>query len=355
MFGGADPSIVNLVPSDIEIRENHFFKPLSWKSDDPSYTGMNWAVKNLLELKNAQRVLVDGNIFENNWVNAQIGFAILFTPRNQDGAAPWSMVQDVTFTHNIVRHSASAISTLGTDTINTITQQTSRILVQDNVLDDIGTAQWGRGNYPGTGFSFYTGAANVTIDHNTLLNTGPAVYGDLSANTAFVYRNNIAPYNIGTANYGLCCSGVMDNIDGIGGGGTTGNANLTLSTYFPGAIFVKNVMAGGGNSTNWPVDNFFPSTLDAVGFVNRSGGDYHLSATSPYKVAGTDGKDLGADIDALNAATACATGGVCTSTPPPPSDTNPPAVSMTAPAAGATVAGTVTVSARATDNVGVVG
>src|SRR3989475_2601198 len=39
----------------------------------------------------------------------------------------------------------------------------------------------------------------------------------------------------------------------------------------------------------------------------------------------------------------------------PPPDTTPPTVSITAPAAGATVAGTVTVSASATDNVGVVG
>src|SRR5207237_654674 len=38
-----------------------------------------------------------------------------------------------------------------------------------------------------------------------------------------------------------------------------------------------------------------------------------------------------------------------------PADTTPPTVSMTAPAAGATIAGTVTVSASATDNVGVAG
>ena len=182
------------------------------------------------------------------------------------------------------------------------------------MFDDIETARWGRLNYPGTGFLFYTGAANVTIDHNTLFNTGPAVYGDISANAGFVYRNNISPSNIGTADYQLCCSGVADNIDGIGGRGTTGNATVTLNTYFPGAVFVRNVLAGGGHSTNWPADNFFPSTLDAVGFVNRTGGDYHLSAASPYKNAGTDGKDLGADIDALDAATACAVDGSCTPT-----------------------------------------
>ena len=36
MFGGADPSIPDLVPSDIEIRRNHLFKPLSWKIGHPT-------------------------------------------------------------------------------------------------------------------------------------------------------------------------------------------------------------------------------------------------------------------------------------------------------------------------------
>src|ERR1051325_5930847 len=71
MFGGSDPQIPNLVPADIEIRANHFFKPLSWKVDDPSYRGRHWTIKNLLELKNARRVTIDGNILQNNWTDAQ--------------------------------------------------------------------------------------------------------------------------------------------------------------------------------------------------------------------------------------------------------------------------------------------
>ena len=60
MLGGADPAIPNLVPSDIEFRRNHCFKPLTWRIGDPSYAGTRWSVKNLFELKNAQRALVDG-------------------------------------------------------------------------------------------------------------------------------------------------------------------------------------------------------------------------------------------------------------------------------------------------------
>ncbi|PYX38023.1 MAG: hypothetical protein DMG75_05240 [Acidobacteria bacterium] len=52
---------------------------------------------------------------------------------------------------------------------------------------------------------------------------------------------------------------------------------------------------------------FFAKNWKAVGFVNfneGNGGDYHLQSASPYRKAGTDGKDIGANIDALNAAIA---------------------------------------------------
>src|SRR5262245_578827 len=85
MFGGAPPSIPNLIPSDIEFRLNLVSKPLSWKVGHPTYAGQEWSIKNLFEIKNGQRLLVDQNIFENNWIESQVGIAILFTPRIEDG------------------------------------------------------------------------------------------------------------------------------------------------------------------------------------------------------------------------------------------------------------------------------
>ncbi|MFN8580590.1 MAG: hypothetical protein U0163_06375 [Gemmatimonadaceae bacterium] len=52
MFGGADPSIPGLIPADIIIRRNHVFTPLAWRG--------RWTKKNVFELKNAWRVLVEG-------------------------------------------------------------------------------------------------------------------------------------------------------------------------------------------------------------------------------------------------------------------------------------------------------
>jgi len=275
IFGGGDPAITNLVPSDIEIRGNHMFKPVSWRT-------AAWTVKNLFELKNAQRVLIDGNIFEHNWPAAQNGYSILFTVRNQDGTAPWSVVQDVTFTHNIVRHVAAGINILGTDDLNP-SQQTKRILIKDNLFDDVNEVTWGGF---GTVFQIIEGTADLTINHNTAFQTGEIIRTSGPPNTGFFYINNLTPHN----EYG------------VAGDNFFGDPMGTLTTYFPGAVFRRNVLQGG-NPADYPPDNFFPATMADVQFVDQAAGNYRLKPTSPYHNAGTDGRDVGVDMDALDVAT----------------------------------------------------
>ena len=55
------------------------------------------------------------NLFERNWTDAQNGFAILFTVRNDEGGAPWSVVEDVLFEQNVVRDTENGINVLGYD------------------------------------------------------------------------------------------------------------------------------------------------------------------------------------------------------------------------------------------------
>jgi hypothetical protein len=61
----------------------------------------------------------------------------------------------------------------------------------------------------------------------------------------------------------------------------------------------KNVIAGGKASV-YPAGNFFPS-IDAFrrAFVAFEKGDYRLAPGSDWRGAGTDGKDLGADLTQL--------------------------------------------------------
>ncbi len=90
MFGGAGGLGNPWVPSDIEIRGNYLFKPMSWAQAGITLPpGNKWAVKNLLEFKSGRRVLVDGNMMENVWVSAQMGFAIMLTPRTNSSGFSW--------------------------------------------------------------------------------------------------------------------------------------------------------------------------------------------------------------------------------------------------------------------------
>jgi hypothetical protein len=277
LFGGADPAIPGLVPSDIEIRRNHVVKPLAWKQNDPVYAGRHWLVKNLLELKNARRVRVEGNVFECNWADGQDGFAILFTPRNQNGGAPWTVVEDVVFENNIVRHSAGGINILGRDN-NHPSRQTRNIVIRNNLFDDLSGKRWGGA---GSLLQMLDGAAGVVIDHNTGMQTAQILLADGRPHAGLRFTGNIVRHNA----YGIAGSG-------------TSPGRQTLERYFPGAVFEGNILIGGGGF-DYPGRNQFPGSVDAVGFADPSSGDYRLSGASRYRRAGA-----GADFDRLEAATA---------------------------------------------------
>jgi hypothetical protein len=273
LFGGADPAIPNLVTSDITFTQNLVSKPLAWQTQ-------NWQVKNLLELKNAQRVVIDGNVFENVWPEAQTGYAIILTPRNQDGTAPWSVVQHVQFTNNIVRHVSSVFQILGNDD-NFTSQLTNDILIRNNLFADISSATFG-----GAGrLALILGGKQVTFDHNTVLNDGSStIYADVTPATEFVFTNNIMP----------------DNLWGIMGGNAS-PGNGTLAMYFPNAKILDNVFAGSDPSI-YPTGNYYPATMGGVGFMDLAGGKYSLAATSIYLGSATDGSAVGCNITALNLA-----------------------------------------------------
>jgi cellulose synthase/poly-beta-1,6-N-acetylglucosamine synthase-like glycosyltransferase len=272
LFGGADPSIDGLIPSDIEVRGNRFVKPLSWRQGDRTYAGTHWSVKNLFELKNARRVVVDSNLFAFNWVDAQNGFAVLFTVRNQDGASPWSAVTDVTFTNNIVMHAPAGINILGTDDINH-SAFAERIIIRNNLFEDIG-GQWTNGRL----LQVLNGARNVTFDHNTAFQTDTVLFGgDTAPNPGFVFTNNIAPHN----QYGII-------------GGSTAIGSASIDRYFPGGVFKGNVIAGG-RADVYPGGNFFPPSMAAVGFIGQRGATYQLAPSSLFKGHATDGADPGVD------------------------------------------------------------
>jgi len=174
--------------------------------------------------------------------------------------------------------------------------------VSNNLFDDLTSATWGTGS---KAVQLGDGPQYVTIDHNTIITTDTTILalygGPASAPTQIphaVYTNNMSAHN----SYGIFGSNFASGLSSI-------------NAYMPDAVVRRNVLAGC-SASKYPTDNFCPSVVAwKPGFVNYAAGDYHLRADSPYKNAGTDGKDLGPDIDALNIQSAKALSGD-NSTPP---------------------------------------
>jgi hypothetical protein len=311
LFGGSDPSIPNLVPSNIRILRNLITKPSAWKTT--SYT-----IKNLIELKNADTVLIEGNTIENNWASGQQGYSILFTPRNQDNTAPWSVVQNVTVQNNVIRHVAAVFNVLGYDD-NAVSRQTNNIVIRNNLVYDVSTAYSTDGNPANGWFAVIgNGPRDITIDHNTVDNDGN--------DTIMFYEAAGAPAT--TQIYGVTITNnlLRDNAYGIFGNNSQ-EGMVSLNTYAPGSIVLRNAIAGA--DSRYPPNNDFPTLAQWLAdFVNRAAADYRLVATSLSKGGATDGTDIGVNFATLNAAMSRPA-----SSPPPPA----PAPSASTPFTGSPI------------------
>jgi hypothetical protein len=314
MGGGA----ATTTPTDIEIRRNHMFKPMTWMRGEPGYVGGSdghaFIVKNLLELKNAQRVLIEANIMENSWGGfTQSGFGVLLTPKNQAGAngtniCPICKLTDVTLRYVTISHVGSGM-TIGSGRSDNggVPSASERYSIHDLIVDDIDAVRYsGHGVFAQISLGARCPTLNnIVINHVTsfpprsILNLGNSVTNPKISR--FTFTNSIV-------NSGL------PPFSSTGGG----PANCAypkpplsiLQDCFDPYTFTKNAVIATASKlppSTLPTGNYFPASASTVEFVSYhggNGGDYHLQSSSQYKNAGTDGKDLGADIDAIESAVA---------------------------------------------------
>jgi len=314
LFGGGSATTT---PTDIEIRHNHFFKPLMWMPGQPNFVGgpagNPFMVKNLLELKNAQRVLIEGNIFEYSWGGfSQAGYALLLTPKNQASGCPICEVTDVTIRYNTFSHSGAGISMANVpDDNGAIGNAGERYSIHDITLDDINAGYYAAvaGSSSGTLFQVLSGwptssLNSISINHVTGFGDPKSKIISLGNNTAYpwMYGFNLTNSIVGQALYPVWSAGGSSSCAAANLPATSLNACFTSWTFNHNAV-----VATTYSTSQWPTGNYFPASASAVQFTNFSngkGGNYKLLSGSPYANAGSDGKDLGADINAIQAAIA---------------------------------------------------
>ena len=297
LFGGAGGADNPYVPSDIEFRNNLLFKPLQWAQAGVTLPPNNqWTEKNNLEFKSARRVLVDGNTLENTWVSAQTGYSVLFTVRTgQSGNL--AVVDDITFTNNVLNNVTSGFSTLyydnscGKPPYSQCTNrgEAKRILVYNNLIlfrdpQLAGTpANWGLLLDPDM--------TDFVFQHNTTVPApGTNCYQSIFFN---VYQNTPWPpaqsmtQNVWILDNALCRQPT-------GGWGAQGTQGLTYYMGDPAPLaprYLGNVMYVPGNNhvQTWPLHN--DATTIPFVYQDASQGNYQLAV--PDWTQTSDGKPAG--------------------------------------------------------------
>jgi hypothetical protein len=322
MFGGSGGYNNPYVPSDIEIRRNHFFKPLSWDSCGaggtlaPGWTkpdgsvcppggGYQWAEKNNLEFKSARRVIVTGNVLENAWY-AQPGqfHQLLFTMRtSQSGNI--AVVDDIEVASNILLHGDRGINTLEQDNdcgaaygypLCTNPGESKRVWVHNNLIllnpnPDTAVHTWVQ-------ISGGTTTLNGMIDYVFQHNTAMMIDGSEMGN--YIFTAPTCTYTH-TSNVWL-----LDNVIARQPSGDCALQGLTgLNLYIPNPSpvatrYLGNVMFVpiGDRVATWPLHNY--ATMVPVTYVNPGNANYQL--LTPYWTDTSDGRLSGIDWATLQAA-----------------------------------------------------
>ncbi|HUF70539.1 MAG TPA: PKD domain-containing protein [Longimicrobiales bacterium] len=251
----------------------------------PTSPGTVWTVKNVFELKNARNVVIEDNIFENHWKQAQPGYAIVLTPRNSGGNCSWCVVENVRFDYNIVRNTAAGVNLLGYDVPSRPTRQTRNIAFRHNLFAGLTSALGGNAWFMLIGDE----PRDIIIEHNTIDASGASVvytYGGTSTSPRQIHGFQMTANAARHGSYGF-------------NGAFFSYGNGILDNFYPGAVFEANYLAGG-SASRYPAGNVF-SGVFADQFVDAAGGDFTLRSDSILAGSGPGGSDIGVDYPGLAA------------------------------------------------------
>lgn len=292
-----EKTTTEMVARDLTFKRNHFFKPLSWHrflengAANPAWDGVTVTVKNLFEIKYSQRVLVEGNKFENMWLGAQDGTAIV----TYGGDATVS-VSDVMYRSNLLIRVGNAFNILfgdgGGGGFSPRWPGCQRIAFLNNLVKQCA----------GRLILLNWSGVDIWVEHNTVIPEDQVGGKGLEIQCGWENgfpRNTVRRNVIGNCQYGLWR-----------GGGRVTSAWLDR-TGFSGRDWRENAIYG--NAHHSPL-----TEVDAdVGFAryalaSNAGVDLTtgiLAGNSPLRHGqagyfGTDTKDIGVDHDGFNAALA---------------------------------------------------
>lgn len=290
-------------------------------SDTAPNTGKAPIVKNTFECKECEGHgpegpnLMEGNYIAHSWAGEQGGVIVNIKNTNQDGQNVSVATGGWTIQYNIIAHGARAFTFCSFECEGKISGLEADITLQNNLIYDI-VSTWGdnlstflftAGTWPNVLVT--RGLNRFTLDHNTVFqdsaNVGLVWFdifdSPLPTNQLIntIWTNNISRDSTDTINYLFNGS--------YGGSGAAGTTAWNASNI--GTPVIDYNFWSGANCSNYPeahhwCDNEATFQAAFVNYTNCTNGSSVLACainpTSTWHNAGSDGKDIGADIATLN-------------------------------------------------------
>jgi hypothetical protein len=328
---------------DYTIKRNTFMSPLYSRPMDAAYDGHRYLLRQLTEWKGGDRLYLEGNQWEGSYNDvADNALTIAFATRDGYG------VRNVWMNYNELRHIPGGV--LGAQTYDThqaFLGLPKNFRFTNNLLWDIN----GTGSY-----SFYKdapgdphdangwlwqgadGSEDLVIDHNTVVGNQGRVPVILRWQTGIhaeglQVTNNV--FSVENIYKGVSMEGGIADANGTETCAHSLSAEASWNCIVTNGLWKNNLMIPMNSSISCPKDNFcnytttqanlntsFP-TLKDTNYVTATTAlgsqgwqkyqasiysgtpDFHFSSTSAYISGGashgTDGKDVGVDIEELYA------------------------------------------------------
>jgi len=226
-------------------------------------------------------------VIENTWLDSQVGYALVMKSENQNWDTPWTQTTDITIRYNRIRNVGAGFN-IAANPSGAPAIPAARFVITDNIVENVGNAP-----YVGDSrlFQFLGGLTDIVAMHNTMVSavgtySASIYFGQLPMMQRLVVHSNVLAHGA----YGIK-------------GDSYAEGTASINKYSSGSLVTNNAIANGGSASTYPANNYFPATLGSIGFVDLAGGNYRLSSSSAYRGKGYDGRDIGADINQVEAKT----------------------------------------------------
>jgi hypothetical protein len=233
MVGGDTMKIPNCRPTGIIVRDGTLSKNLEWKTLKLPDGSLAVPVKNLLELKDGNDVLIQRVVARNCWKSAQDGYCFMFTP-SQGGSVRGVKVEDCD-----VDNVGSIVNITGTDA-SKINFDRTQVSFAGGVYKTKSKTMGGRGCFAlitrGPEYLDVTDC-DIEIDGTAFLTVGDKASVDrikitgCRFNTGTKYEISIGGYHNGNNSLGIVKQLIVENNTILG-------ASPTFKKNFPNNIYI---------------------------------------------------------------------------------------------------------------------